>query len=68
LYRDRVTERDQDQIEGWNSTLDILLIFVRLLPPFSVFFLSLIIKQAGLFSAVATAFIIESCVISCFFE
>ncbi|KAH7092725.1 hypothetical protein BKA62DRAFT_663659 [Auriculariales sp. MPI-PUGE-AT-0066] len=42
VYRDRVTELDEDLIQGWNSTLDVLLIF------------------AGLFSAVATAFIIEA--------
>ena len=59
LYRDRVTERDEDQIASWHSTLDILLIFVRA----SVSsYLPLTASQAGLFSAVATAFIIESCV------
>jgi len=42
LYRDRVSDRDDNTIDGWNRTLDILLIF------------------AGLFSAVATAFIIEA--------
>ncbi|KAH7090880.1 hypothetical protein BKA62DRAFT_645668, partial [Auriculariales sp. MPI-PUGE-AT-0066] len=42
VYRDRVNELDDDLIQGWNSTLDVLLIF------------------AGLFSAVATAFIIEA--------
>ncbi|KAH7092731.1 hypothetical protein BKA62DRAFT_834680 [Auriculariales sp. MPI-PUGE-AT-0066] len=42
VYRDRVMELDENLIKGWNSTLDVLLIF------------------AGLFSAVATAFIIEA--------
>ena len=28
LYRDRVSGRDDDQIESWNKTIDILLIFV----------------------------------------
>ena len=31
LYRNRASELDNDQIEGWNKTLDILLIFVRTL-------------------------------------
>ncbi|KAH7097485.1 hypothetical protein BKA62DRAFT_623785 [Auriculariales sp. MPI-PUGE-AT-0066] len=42
VYRDRVTDLDEDLVKGWNATLDVLLIF------------------AGLFSAVATAFIIEA--------
>ncbi|KAH7097214.1 hypothetical protein BKA62DRAFT_456450 [Auriculariales sp. MPI-PUGE-AT-0066] len=42
VYRDRVTELDDDLLEGWHKTLDVLLIFV------------------GLFSAIATAFIIEA--------
>ncbi|KAH7091738.1 hypothetical protein BKA62DRAFT_626232, partial [Auriculariales sp. MPI-PUGE-AT-0066] len=42
VYRDRVTELDEDLLDGWHRTLDVLLIFL------------------GLFSAVATAFIIES--------
>ncbi|KAH7091704.1 hypothetical protein BKA62DRAFT_605951, partial [Auriculariales sp. MPI-PUGE-AT-0066] len=42
VYRERASEKDEDVIEGWNSLLDILLIF------------------AGLFSAIATGFIIES--------
>ncbi|KZV80839.1 hypothetical protein EXIGLDRAFT_401620 [Exidia glandulosa HHB12029] len=42
VYRGEVTEQDKELMDGWNKTLDILLIF------------------AGLFSAVATAFIIES--------
>ncbi|KAH7101335.1 hypothetical protein BKA62DRAFT_596685, partial [Auriculariales sp. MPI-PUGE-AT-0066] len=41
LYRDRVTDLDEDLLQGWHETLNVLLIF------------------AGLFSAVATAFIIE---------
>jgi hypothetical protein len=28
IYQDRAKERDEDQIDGWNKTLDILLIFV----------------------------------------
>ncbi|KAF8204504.1 hypothetical protein K438DRAFT_563981 [Mycena galopus ATCC 62051] len=42
VYRDKVNERDADLLDGWNKTLDILLLF------------------AGLFSAVSTAFVIES--------
>ncbi|KZV86404.1 hypothetical protein EXIGLDRAFT_622038, partial [Exidia glandulosa HHB12029] len=42
VYKDEVTPHDKSLLDGWNKTLDILLIF------------------AGLFSAVATAFIIES--------
>ncbi|KAH7097298.1 hypothetical protein BKA62DRAFT_643568, partial [Auriculariales sp. MPI-PUGE-AT-0066] len=42
VYRDRVTELDDDLLDGWHRTLDVLLIFV------------------GLFSAIATAFIIEA--------
>ncbi|KAJ7683822.1 hypothetical protein B0H14DRAFT_2165884, partial [Mycena olivaceomarginata] len=42
VYRDKVSERDADLVDGWNKTLDILLLF------------------AGLFSAVTTAFVIES--------
>jgi hypothetical protein len=29
VYQDRANELDADRIEGWNKTLDILLIFVR---------------------------------------
>ncbi|KZV87589.1 hypothetical protein EXIGLDRAFT_839864 [Exidia glandulosa HHB12029] len=42
VYRDEATIQDEAMLDGWNKTLDILLIF------------------AGLFSAVATAFIVES--------
>ncbi|KZV98422.1 hypothetical protein EXIGLDRAFT_808251 [Exidia glandulosa HHB12029] len=42
VYRDEATANDNTILDGWNKTIDILLIF------------------AGLFSAVATAFIIES--------
>jgi len=28
IYRDRMSERDQVTVDGWNKTLDILLIFV----------------------------------------
>ncbi|KZV82927.1 hypothetical protein EXIGLDRAFT_626369, partial [Exidia glandulosa HHB12029] len=42
VYRDEATAQDEAMLDGWNKTLDILLIF------------------AGLFSAVATAFVIES--------
>ncbi|KAJ7702786.1 hypothetical protein B0H17DRAFT_1167091 [Mycena rosella] len=42
VYRDKVNKRDADLLDGWNKTLDILLLF------------------AGLFSAVSTAFVIES--------
>ncbi|KAH7097843.1 hypothetical protein BKA62DRAFT_584325, partial [Auriculariales sp. MPI-PUGE-AT-0066] len=41
VYRTRVTDLDNDLIEGWKDTLNFLLVF------------------AGLFSAVATAFIIQ---------
>ena len=30
VYRDRANDMDQDVIGGWNKTLDVLLIFVRL--------------------------------------
>ncbi|KZV89523.1 hypothetical protein EXIGLDRAFT_677978, partial [Exidia glandulosa HHB12029] len=42
VYRDEATLYDKSMLNGWNKTLDILLIF------------------AGLFSAVVTAFVIES--------
>ncbi|KAH7098901.1 hypothetical protein BKA62DRAFT_758936 [Auriculariales sp. MPI-PUGE-AT-0066] len=42
VYRDRVTDLDDDLLDGWHKTLDVLLIFM------------------GLFSAVATAFIVET--------
>ncbi|KZW03404.1 hypothetical protein EXIGLDRAFT_695851 [Exidia glandulosa HHB12029] len=42
VYRKEATAHDSALLDGWNSTLDILLIF------------------AGLFSAVATAFVVES--------
>ncbi|KZV80412.1 hypothetical protein EXIGLDRAFT_845540 [Exidia glandulosa HHB12029] len=42
VYQDEATLKDDAMLDGWNKTLDILLIF------------------AGLFSAVATAFIVES--------
>ncbi|KZW03723.1 hypothetical protein EXIGLDRAFT_599714, partial [Exidia glandulosa HHB12029] len=42
VYREEAKMYDNTLLEGWSSTLDILLIF------------------AGLFSAVATAFVIES--------
>ncbi|KZW02452.1 hypothetical protein EXIGLDRAFT_601896, partial [Exidia glandulosa HHB12029] len=42
VYKDEATAHDKSLLDGWNKTLDILLIF------------------AGLFSAVATAFVIES--------
>ncbi|KZW00725.1 hypothetical protein EXIGLDRAFT_830606 [Exidia glandulosa HHB12029] len=42
VYREEATAHDTTMLDGWNKTLDILLIF------------------AGLFSAVATAFVIES--------
>ena len=29
IYRDRANDEDQDVIDGWNKTLDVLLIFVR---------------------------------------
>ncbi|KAH7101429.1 hypothetical protein BKA62DRAFT_618815, partial [Auriculariales sp. MPI-PUGE-AT-0066] len=41
MYRDRVTDLDEDLLQGWHETLNVLLIF------------------AGLFSAIATAFVIE---------
>ncbi|KZV98541.1 hypothetical protein EXIGLDRAFT_700779 [Exidia glandulosa HHB12029] len=49
VYRDQVTVHDKTvTFDEWNKTLDVLLIF------------TLNIAQAGLFSAVATAFIVES--------
>ncbi|EJD50451.1 hypothetical protein AURDEDRAFT_22759, partial [Auricularia subglabra TFB-10046 SS5] len=42
IYRDEAMASDRSTLDGWNKTLDILLIF------------------AGLFSAVSTAFIVES--------
>ncbi|KAH7096509.1 hypothetical protein BKA62DRAFT_624918, partial [Auriculariales sp. MPI-PUGE-AT-0066] len=42
IYHDRVTEKDEDLVQGWHETLNVLLVF------------------AGLFSAVLTAFLIES--------
>jgi len=30
IYRDRVKDIDDDLIEGWNDTLNTLLVFVRL--------------------------------------
>ncbi|KZV97514.1 hypothetical protein EXIGLDRAFT_747026 [Exidia glandulosa HHB12029] len=42
VFKDEATKHDKTLLDGWNKTLDILLIF------------------AGLFSAVATAFVVES--------
>ncbi|KAH7087265.1 hypothetical protein BKA62DRAFT_585983, partial [Auriculariales sp. MPI-PUGE-AT-0066] len=42
IYHDRVTEKDEDLVQGWHETLNVLLVF------------------AGLFSAVLTAFLMES--------
>ncbi|KAH7096488.1 hypothetical protein BKA62DRAFT_644311, partial [Auriculariales sp. MPI-PUGE-AT-0066] len=42
MYRDRVTEKDENLVHGWHDTLNVLLVF------------------AGLFSAVLTAFLVES--------
>lgn len=33
LYRDSCNDRDQDLLEGWNDTINILLIFVRHISP-----------------------------------
>lgn len=59
IYRARMTERDQTTIDGWNKALDILLLFVRELLS-ELLYISPGATQAGLFSAVSTAFIIES--------
>jgi hypothetical protein len=58
VYRDKVNERDADLLDGWNKTLDILLLFVSTASA-SLFTLTEEL-QAGLFSAVSTAFVIES--------
>lgn len=60
LYRDRANEQDHDKIDGWNKTLDILLIFVSGQRRYGYAHSSTHSLQAGLFSAVATAFLIES--------
>lgn len=57
VYREQATAHDKAMLEGWNNTLDILLIFVRAI---SRQRLALISIQAGLFSAVVTAFVMES--------
>jgi hypothetical protein len=33
VYRDKANERDADLLDGWNKTLDILLLFVRPIGP-----------------------------------
>ncbi|KAJ7870805.1 hypothetical protein B0H14DRAFT_2302663, partial [Mycena olivaceomarginata] len=57
VYRDKVNERDADLLDGWNKTLDILLLFVRHIRRISF---TITEDLAGLFSAVSTAFVIES--------
>lgn len=62
MYRDRVMELDEDTINGWNDTINFLLIFVSS-SSLSKFFHRCLLKpifQAGLFSAVMTAFLIET--------
>ncbi|KAH7097505.1 hypothetical protein BKA62DRAFT_623816, partial [Auriculariales sp. MPI-PUGE-AT-0066] len=39
VYRDRATERDESRVEGWNKTLDILLIFAGLFSAVSTAFI-----------------------------
>jgi len=56
IYRDRANDADQDVVDGWNKTLDVLLIFVRAAILEAQL---LILSQAGLFSAVSTAFLVE---------
>jgi len=56
LYRDRVTDIDDRRIDAWNDTLGILLVFVSVR---QTTVNSLTPHQAGLFSAICTAFIIE---------
>ncbi|CAE6470796.1 unnamed protein product [Rhizoctonia solani] len=52
---------DQELVDGWNNSLDMLLLFVRLCyskktSPYSICTL----LQAALFSAISTAFVLES--------
>jgi len=58
VYRDRAKEQDDDLFEAWKETLDVLLVFVRK----TTLTLSWAQRnhQAGLFSAICTAFIIEA--------
>jgi hypothetical protein len=67
LYQDRVNELDADILEGWNKALDILLIFVHLLLNFGTQVHCLTLAQTGLFSAVVTAFVLDSLVVPRFF-
>ncbi|KAL0060758.1 hypothetical protein AAF712_012449 [Marasmius tenuissimus] len=58
----KVEEIDGGMEKGWKEDIDTLLVFVRLFGPSQNFIRTLanIGKQAGLFSAVVTAFTIES--------
>ncbi|KAL0060764.1 hypothetical protein AAF712_012455 [Marasmius tenuissimus] len=58
----KVEEIDGGMEKGWKEDIDTLLVFVRLFGPGQNFVRTLanISKQAGLFSAVVTAFTIES--------
>jgi len=62
VYRDRVNDMDADTISGWNDTINFLLVFVCLFRSLACS-LRANILQAGLFSAVMTAFLIELCVV-----
>lgn len=60
VYRDEATAHDATMLDGWNKSLDILLIFVRLVVLNMLMLTVRSRPQAALFSAVATAFLIES--------
>ncbi|GAB1524378.1 hypothetical protein RhiTH_007532 [Rhizoctonia solani] len=52
---------DKELVEGWNNSLDMLLIFVRSLASVTLTSnVRLMWSQAALFSAISTAFILES--------
>ena len=58
IYRDRAEAIDNDLLQGWNETLSTLLVFVRLLHG-RLAHVAHFFRQAGLFSAVCTAFLLE---------
>lgn len=57
-YVDTAAAHDAEMVDGWNKSLDVLLLFVC--HGLSKFFLFTHKCQASLFSAVVTAFVIES--------
>lgn len=59
VYANQAPKQDEEMLRAWNQSLDTLLIFVRSFRAVSQNTYKTL-TQAGLFSAVSTAFIIES--------